>query len=300
MPAMADTRGTTSPGRLVPVHETHLLVVERGPAGGLPVLVLHGGPGLDHHMFGDYLDPLADRYRLVLVDGRQQGGSARDTDPATWTLAQHASDVSAVAAALGAERYAVLGHSYGAMVALQHAADAPGAAVATIASSGVPASRYFEEVERGLAVFEPQELREQVAGSWAREATLTDDAEVGPLIADQLPWHFADPRDPRIAEYQARSAGLVGSAAVLRAASLEGGGLAIEVEEALPHVPQPVLALAGRHDRTCVPAAAERIAALAPHGRLHVFERSGHMAFVEQPEDYVAVVRGFLDGLPVS
>src|SRR3954454_20283786 len=34
-------------GRLLPVHDTHLYVVERGPADALPALVLHGGPGLD-------------------------------------------------------------------------------------------------------------------------------------------------------------------------------------------------------------------------------------------------------------
>ncbi len=277
------------------MHDTRLFVVERGPADGLPLLILHGGPGLDHTMFADYLDPLAATYRLVLVDGRNQGRSDRDTDPASWTLSQHASDASAVAAALGAERYAILGHSFGAFVALQHAADAPGAAVATIASSGVPASRYLEEVEKGLATFEPLELREQVTRSWQDEATITRDNQVGPLLSDQLPWHFADPRDPRIEEYSAKTASLIGSAAVLRASSLEGGGLAIEVEEALTRVPQPLLALAGRHDRTCVPEASARIAELAPRGELHVFESSGHMTFVEQNAEYLAVVSAFLD-----
>jgi pimeloyl-ACP methyl ester carboxylesterase len=282
-------------GRLLPVHDTHLFVVERGPADGFPVLVLHGGPGLDHTMFGDYLDPLADRYRLVFIDGRAQGRSDRGSDPHSWTLQQHASDVSAVAAALGIERYAVLGHSFGAFVALQHAADAPGAAVATVVSSGVPADRFLEEVGKGLAVFEPEELREQVTASWAREATVRTEEECRQLIADQRPWHFADPRDARIPGYAAKTAHMRYAPDVLRATSLAGGGLSIDVEQRLPHVPQPLLACTGRSDRTCVPAASERIAALAPRGELHVFESSGHMTFVEQPEEYVAVVRAFLD-----
>src|SRR4051812_6877619 len=160
-------------GRLVPVHDTHLFIAERGNPDGLPLLVLHGGPGLDHTMFGDHLDPLGERYRLVLIDGRGQGRSDRDSDPASWTLAQHASDVSAVAAALGVEEYAVLGHSYGAFVALQHCTDAPGAAVATVVSSGAPSMRFLEGVAEGLATFEPEDLREQVASSWEREATVS-------------------------------------------------------------------------------------------------------------------------------
>ncbi len=248
-------------GRLVPVHDSHLYVVERGSPDGPPLLLLHGGPGLDHTAFGDYLDALGDRYRLVLVDGRQQGRSDRDTDPASWTLSQHASDVSAVAAALGMEDYSVLGHSFGAFVALQHAADAPGAAVATVASSGVPADRFLEQVGKNLASFEPVELREQVTASWAREATVQTEQECRQLLADQMPFHFADPRDPRIADLEAQTEHMRYSPEVLRASSLEGGGLSIDVEDALRLVPQPLLALGGRHDRTCVPAAAERIAA---------------------------------------
>ena len=48
----------TGEGRLVAIDDTGLWVVERGPEDGMPMLVLHGGPGVDHHMFGDYLDPL--------------------------------------------------------------------------------------------------------------------------------------------------------------------------------------------------------------------------------------------------
>ena len=38
-------------GRLIPVDDTQLYAVERGPEDALPLLVLHGGPGLDHTVF---------------------------------------------------------------------------------------------------------------------------------------------------------------------------------------------------------------------------------------------------------
>lgn len=282
-------------GRLVAVSDTQLYVVERGPADGLPVLALHGGPGLDHTTFGSFLDPLTDAYRLVLVDGREQGRSARGTDPAGWTLEQHARDVRDLAAALGAQRYAVLGHSFGAFVALQHAVAFPADAVATVVSSGVPSTSWLDVVEDGLALFEPLELREQVRSSWQREATVQTDAEVYQLLVDQLPWHFADPRDPRIDQLAQQLREMRGSAAVLRATSLEGGGLSIEVEDRLSEVPQPLLVLAGQSDRTCVPEASRVISERAPRAELHVFAHAGHMTYVEQPEEYIAVVRAFLD-----
>ena len=277
---------------LIDVGDTRLHVTERGE-GELALFVLHGGPGLDHTMFGSYLDALGDRCRLLLVDERGTGRS-EPAPPETWALAHHAADVEAMAGVLGLERYAVLGHSYGAFIALQHAVDFPGSPAATVVSSGIADARFLAQVQDELAAFEPVELREQVQSSWAREAEAHTQQDVAALLSDQLPFHFADPRDPRIDEMRAAMAGAVYGPDVLRAAATEDYG-AIDVEGRLGDVTHPVLVLAGRHDRTCPVRAAEAMAAGLPDAELVVFEHSGHMTFVEENEAYVAAVRGFLD-----
>src|ERR1700730_13841493 len=152
-------------GGLVQADDTRLFVAERG-SGSIPLFVLHGGPGLDHTMFGAHLDDLGAVCRLLFLDLRSHGRS--DPSPqATWTLARLAADVDALAAALELERYAVLGHSFGAFVALQHAVDFAGRPAASIISAGVPAAGYLAAVDENLARFQPQSLREQVAASWA-------------------------------------------------------------------------------------------------------------------------------------
>lgn len=278
---------------LVDVGDTRLHVTERGE-GDLALFLLHGGPGLDHTMFGSYLDALGDRCRLLLVDERGTGRS-EPAPPETWALTHHAADVEALAGALGLERYAVLGHSYGAFIALQHAVDFPGRPAATIVSCGVPDARFLAHVEEQLATFEPVELREQVQSSWAREAQARTQEDVAALLSDQLPFHFADPRDPRIDDMRAAMTGAVYGPDVLRAAATEDYG-AIAVEDRLAGVTHPVLVLAGRHDRTCPVSAAEAMAAALPDSELVVFEHSGHMTFVEENEAYLAAVRGVLDG----
>jgi proline iminopeptidase len=278
-------------GELVRIDDTSLFVVERGT--GYPVIVLHGGPGLDHHEFADYLDPICDDgVRLLLVDQRGQGRS-EPTPPSTWTLERMAQDVIMLALALKLRRYMVLGHSYGAFVALQNAVDYPGQALATVVSGGVASVRDLEGVAGALASFEPVELREQVASSWERESSVATPDEVERLLHDQMPFHFRDPSDPRIADYERRSAGAVYSPEVLRHfATAEYGG--IELEDRLVDVSQPVLVLAGRHDRACPADASERMAQLLPEAELHVFEESAHMTFVEEPDRYLDVLRGFL------
>jgi proline iminopeptidase len=280
-------------GRLVEIDDTALYVVERGE--GPAVIALHGGPGLDHREFGDYLDPLCDAYRLVLVDQRAQGRSQR-SDPSTWTLERFAADVADLAAALELDRHAVLGHSFGAFVALQLAVDRPDPARATIVSDGVSSTRFLQGVDEALEHFEPAALRAQVAEAWAREADVRTPADFAVLWRDQLPFHFADPLDPRIAEYEVRSAGAAYAPDVLRHFEAIDYG-PIEVEDRLGDVAGPMLVIAGRHERTCPLAASQAIAAAVPGAELVVLEHSAHMGFVEEPEAYVSAVRRFLDSV---
>jgi proline iminopeptidase len=282
-------------GRLVEVADTKLFVEERGAPEGFPVMVLHGGPGLDHHMFGEYLDPLtADgRCRLILIDERAQGRSDRSAAPHTWTIERMAADVSDLARSLELPSYAVLGHSFGAFLALQHAVDFPGAAKATVISAGVASARWLARVEDELATFEPIELREQVASSWAREATAQTEDETSKILIDQWPFHFWDPQDPRIDDYRRRTAEARYAPDVLRqfATSHYGG---IEVEDRLPTVSQPVLVLSGRHDRTCSVEAGDDMARRIPDAEFVVLEDSAHMSFVEEQDHYVTLVGDFI------
>ena len=278
-------------GRLVTIDDTALWVVERGE--GLPLIVVHGGPGLDHHEFADYLDPLVERgIRLILMDTRACGRSERSSS-STWSLERHAQDVVMLARSLRLDRFAVLGHSYGAFVALQQAVDYPGMAERTIVSAGLASSRWLDRVEANLVAFEPESLRRQVAESWAREPDVGTHEEFAALMADQMPFHFADPLDPRIAEYLERSRDAIYAPDVLRHFADAGYG-GVEVEDRLADIPTPMLVTAGRHDRTCVVEAAEDMVARIPDGRLEVFERSGHMMFVEEQDRYLDVVSEFL------
>jgi proline iminopeptidase len=279
-------------GALVAVDDTRLFVAERG-SGSLPLFVLHGGPGLDHTMFGAHLDELGAHCRLLLVDLRSQGRSDR-APRETWTLARLAADVDALATSLGIADYAVLGHSFGAFVALQHAVDFTGRPVASIVSAGVPAASYLAAVEENLAAFEPESLRDQVTSSWAREADASTPEQCREILSDQLPFHFRDPLDPRIDAMRAGLGEMVFSPEVLRAAAREGYG-DIDVAQHLGQVGHPVLVLAGRHDRTCTVAAAQAIASGVPGAELRVFENSAHMMFIEEQAAYVAAIDDFLD-----
>ena len=231
-------------GRLVEVADTKLFVEERGAPEGFPVMVLHGGPGLDHHMFGEYLDPLTahGRCRLILIDERAQGRSDRSAAPGTrgrsngwrpmsvtWRGPSSCPPTRCLAIRLGRSSLCNSGR-----LPWRRQGDGHFGGSCLRPLAGV--------CEDELATFEPIELREQVASSWAREATAQTEDETSKILIDQWPFHFWVPQDPRIDDYRRRTAEARYAPDVLRqfATSHYGG---IEVEDRLPTVSQPVLVL---------------------------------------------------------
>jgi pimeloyl-ACP methyl ester carboxylesterase len=142
----------TAPGRLsprprpqapaaqrleLPLSSGRLAAQAWGSSGEL-VLCL---PGLaaTSGTFAAVAAALAEHHRVVALDLRGRGRS-QATPPGSYGWDAHARDVLEAASFLGAERFAVIGHSMGAYVAMQAAALAPGrlAAVVLIDSAGTP------------------------------------------------------------------------------------------------------------------------------------------------------------------
>ncbi|WAT18087.1 proline iminopeptidase-family hydrolase [Aurantiacibacter sp. MUD11] len=89
-----------------------------------PVVFIHGGPGGTHLGFGGMLS-LADERAVVLYDQLDSGMSERPEDPANWRVERFVAELEAIRQALGYERWHLVGHSWGAALALEYAAAYP-------------------------------------------------------------------------------------------------------------------------------------------------------------------------------
>ena len=78
---------------------------------------MHGGPGADHSTMLSFL-PLALEFKLIFYDHGCNGRSTR-ADLATMEWGNLTADAEAIRQDLGIEKWAVLGHSFGGMVALE-------------------------------------------------------------------------------------------------------------------------------------------------------------------------------------
>ena len=136
---------------------------------GLPLVVLHGGPGLDHTHLRPWLDPLGEEFRVFYVDERGQGQSER-VDPATLSLEAFARDVDLLAEALELDRFALLGHSFGAIITTWHAINLGTAAGYVISGGGDSSAALMADVEASLEAM--GEAGKPIAESWEWEQTV--------------------------------------------------------------------------------------------------------------------------------
>jgi pimeloyl-ACP methyl ester carboxylesterase len=279
----------------VNVGDIELHVREEG--AGRPLVLLHGGPGLDGSVFFPQIAALAaDGVRLLAVDHRANGRSD-DGDPVLWTVPQMAADVEALIAALGLERPIVMGQSFGSFVAQHHMAEY-GTAAGYVLMGTVDSLEELGRIEERLAAFEPEHLREQVTRSWADEATVETAEEAERLWRDQVPYHAAEPEGEIVRQMQENTGAIVFRPAVLRHFSSGGDYGLVDNRERLRQRNVPVLVLSGELDRTTPAASAHRLASLLADADEVVIPGAAHMLLQEQPEAALAALRAFLARVP--
>jgi pimeloyl-ACP methyl ester carboxylesterase len=279
----------------VNVGDIELYVREEG--AGRPLVLLHGGPGLDGSVFFPEIAALAgEGVRLLAVDHRANGRSDAG-DPARWTVPQMADDVEALIRELDLDRPIVMGHSFGSFVAQHHMAEY-GSAAGYVLMGTVDSVEELARIDERLAAFEPEHLREQVTRSWAQEATVRTAEESKQLMSDQLPFHMAEPEGALVRSLQENVGAIVFRPEVLRHFASGGEYGLVDNRERLRQRSVPVLVLSGELDRTTPAASAHRLAEILSDADEVVIPGAAHMLLQEQPEAALAALRAFLARVP--
>jgi proline iminopeptidase len=88
---------------------------------GIPLVILHGGPGLDHSYFLPQMEKLADTYELIFFDQRGCGKSSIRVDSTAMTLDALVEDIDRVRDAYNLKTMNLMGHSWGGLLAMYYA-----------------------------------------------------------------------------------------------------------------------------------------------------------------------------------
>ncbi|MFT7380535.1 MAG: proline iminopeptidase [Roseivirga sp.] len=88
---------------------------------GEPLIIVHGGPVLDHSYFLPQLESLSENYQLIFYDQKVSGRSSIEVDSSTMTLDGFAEDIESIRNAFKLDKINLLGHSWGGLIAMTYA-----------------------------------------------------------------------------------------------------------------------------------------------------------------------------------
>ncbi len=272
------------------VNGTELFYESHG--SGRPLLMMHGGLGLDHTTLRPWHDALSEGAELIYYDHRGNGRSERpasldDVDHATWIA-----DADALRAHLGHERVVLLGHSYGAFLALEYALRYPGRLDGLILCAGAAVVNYADAIVAGAKARGTPAQFDAFAETLSKPTA--DDAALRDAWNTIFPLYFNHP-DPGVCAFALRDVSFSASASNR---SLQQCLAKYDVAGRLGEIAVPTLILAGRHDFVCpVAPAAELLHDGIDDSSLVVFENSAHFAFIEERDRYIGVIGDWLAAL---
>ncbi len=254
-------------------------------AGSGPTLLLVHGFGGAKEDFADHVDALAATHHVVTFDHRGHGESDSPPEPSDYTLDRMAADTLAVADAVGADQFRLLGHSMGGMVAGRVVIGAPERVEALIfmdTSPGPVPGIDGEILEMGAVIALNEGMTElkrimdefQPLGTSAYERTLVE--RPGYQEFNDKKWFTLS--------------------AVMWAT------MAREIRDQPDQLAQlaavrcPTLVIVGEHDDPFL-GVSQETADTIPGAEIVVIEDAGHSPQFENPEAWYAALAGFLGRL---
>lgn len=262
----------------------------RTGSGGPPLLLVHGGPGYPSDPLFDAFAPLAEEREVVWYDQLGVGRSDPVDDISLLTVDRFLDELGAVCEELGLDRPHVYGHSWGAMLGLQYAAERAPEWTSLICANGLASVPRFEREVRALMARLPGDVLDRTLGRELRGET--DDPDY--LMAREEFMRACVLRtssvtlDPELMSPTTFRT-LIGHADYHVTGALKDWDIFGE----LHRIQIPTLVLGGEFDE-CVPAHLADIAARIPDAE-HVTQPGvAHMGYLEQEPlrgAYVALIR---------
>jgi proline iminopeptidase len=262
--------------------------------GGVPLVVLHGGPGTTH----DYLDnlsALSDERAVVLYDQLGGGRSDRPGDRSLWKTERFVDELEALVRHLGLRRFHLLGQSWGTMLAVLYARKFGQQAIASLVlSAPYLSSPLWEADQRRYVNGLPEDDRKAILDCEAR-GDYSSPAYARAMDAFYRRHVCRLPVWPEGLNRTLQGMGMDVYHTMWGRSefTLTGNMKGLDVTPHLPDIQVPALYTCGEFDEA-TPDTTRRYADLTPGSQMSVFRDSSHMHHLEDEGRYLSMVRAFL------
>ncbi len=260
----------------------------RTAGNGHPVLILSGGPGDDC----DYMAPVALEAakfgEAILLEQRGTGRSVPPTlDKATINLTTYLGDMEAIRVQLNVERWTIIGHSAGGLLAMYYAAAYPDRVDKLILLDSAPiASEFLKSLQANILDRLSPADRDRLA-VLEKSSTLGAQAEMAQINAKALFF------DRQVGAQVAATMGNSWHAEVGRLLGNEISAPGYDLRPRLKQFERPVLVLNGRQD-PMDPLMAYETSVAFTNSTLRFIDRAGHMPWFEQQKPFADAIDDFL------
>jgi proline iminopeptidase len=262
---------------------------------GVPLLTLHGGPGFPHDYIRSLEDLASDR-PVIFYDQLGCGRSDRPDNLDLWTVDHFVEELSIIRKELKLDTIHLLGHSWGAMLAVDYALEkASGLRSIVLASPPLSIKRWLEDAERNRSQL-PKEVQETLKKHEREGTTNTEEYKQADRVYTMNFICRLSPA-PDDLERARKGAGDVvyetmwgASESFMKGSRLES----YEREDRLKELTMPVLFTCGRYDEAS-PEATASFHSQIPGSEFVVFEESAHLPHLEERDAFINVVRNFIN-----
>jgi len=258
---------------------------------GEPLLVIHGGSGLNHTYLLPHLKPLAKWFTIILYDQRACGRSVIPSADSI-SLKFYTDDIEAIRKSFGIEKLLILAHSWGAIPATRYALDYPDRIKGIIFSSPAALSKEFDSMTR-----EAQLLRATSRDSTNRSIILgSPDFKAGKsdayrrLMVLSFQHSFYDEANLQKLALEIQPNYKAASQALYT--SLGKDLVSYNFYGSVQRFKFPVLIQHGRSDILPLHAS-EKLLEAIPNSRLTIYRNSGHFIFIEEQKKFTQEVISF-------
>ena len=280
-------------------NHTYKLWYGKIGSGSAPaVLVLHGGPGGNHHNLVAF-QALADERPVIFYDQLGCGKSDRPNNPSLWTAERYFDEVRAVRDGLRLKNYHLIGHSWGTTLAVGFAAKHPTGILSISLHSPVLSFPYY------INNVAPK-LKQSLNCLNGKAGQIIDDYELRNIGTKSnydkacmeftkryvtRKWPLSDAMKKLIATRNVTIHNImVASDSEL---NIPGNLKTINVISQLSKLDVPVLMTCGSHD-LCTPAYTKWQSKFANNPQYHIIQDSAHMTPVDKPLELIRLQRAFL------